>query len=79
MLVSIEGLPGPVIVKRLRNRLGRGQDLGLRPRSRHFSLSVWPPVPRMSMFSRAPIHAAEEAAAYRNGDRVRPAVAAVRI
>jgi hypothetical protein len=31
MLVSIEGLPGPVIVKRLRNRLGRGQDLGLRP------------------------------------------------
>src|SRR3984957_20380873 len=66
MLVSTAGLPGPVMVKRL------GKPAMPRPRyvfgpSRHFSLSAWPPVPRMSIFNSAPVIASE---AGREHDRI---------
>ena len=61
MLLSTEGLPGPVIVKRLGNPATASPRYVFGPAD-HFSRSVRPPRPRMSMASRAPVIASNPVA-----------------
>ena len=61
MLLSTEGLPGPVMVKRL-GKPAMAMPRYVRGPAAHVAFSVRPARPRMSMFSSAPVMASNPVA-----------------